>query len=474
MNLFLPNMALQFHPHSESDRTDHIISQFLLKSLHVILESRIPSLRPHDPSGEQTAGSRAQKKDKWFNLALGDRPAALENLNLCPRNVMDPMIIDVILMHEVASASAVDDLFNSRRAMMETTIERWVVHYEHQKSIPQSVDGSGSYRKTYKKSIILLRSLYSILRFLPAFRVFRQLTSSSQTYNFDISYKVSSFSEPFSRAKEEEMKSFGFTPVETPFGRLCASVTYRSSLSDLNLEASTLLPPQIIMDYVGSPAADPLKVFPSVDKSLPSTSFPLRGFQSPSSTPFQRPHSWSSGLHRAIHLTHQQFSVSPPTYPTQPMLSDFQPSPPGPFGQKSPNYRPFVHKKGISFDECRLSPPFSPSPSPSPPAYLSGGSPFQNRLRSETAPVSIPLPMGGRGARYLTPNSSDPNKHFLPPPSPRSARADPSSQESPSERRSFRKMDTIRPGEFTGPKVFLILQSTSLMPILAFIYYFTL
>lgn len=451
-------MALQFNPQSESGRTEHIISQFLLKSLHVILESRIPSLRPRDPSGEQTPGSRPRKRDKWFNLALGDRPAALENLNFWHRNVMDPMIIDVILIHEVASTSAVEDLFNSSQGMMETTIERWVVHYEHQKSIPQSGDGSGSYKKTYKKSIILLRSLYSTLRLLPAFRVFRQLTSSSQSYNFDISYKVSSFSEPFSRAKEEEMKSFGFAPVETPFGRLCVSVTYCPSLSDLNLEASTLLPPQIIMDYVGSPAADPLKVFPSTGgsgRSLRSTSFPLRGFESPSSSPFQRPHSWTSGLHRAAHLTHQPFSVSPPTYPTQQMLSDFQPSPPDPYGQRSPNYRPFIHKKGISFDECRLSPPFSPSPSPSPPAYLSGGSPFHNRLRSETAPVSIPLPMAGRSTiRYLTPNSSDPNKHFLPPPSPRSVRADVSSQESPSESRYFRKLDAMRAGEFIGPKVF--------------------
>lgn len=452
-------MALQVNPHSESGRTEQIISQFLLKSLQVILDSRIPSLRPRDPSGDQTPVSRSRKNDKWFNLALGDRPAALENLNFWHRNVMDPMIIDVILIHESMNPSAADDLYNSPRALVETVVERWVIHYETQRT-SQSGDGSASYKKTYKKSIILLRSLYSTLRLLPAFRVFRQLTSSSQTYNFDISYKVSSFSEPFSRAVEEEMKNYCFAPVETPFGRLCVSVTYRPSLSYLNLETSTLFPPQIITDYVGSPAADPLKVFPSSDKGIRATSFPLRGVQSSSSAPFQRPHSWTSGIHRAAQLIHQPFSVSPPTHFTPPMLSDFQPSPPDIYGQKIPNCRPSIHKKGMSFDECRLSPPFSPSLSPSPPMYLSGGNTSHSRLHFGSSPVSIPLAMTGRNPRYLTPNSSDPNKHFLPPPSPRSTKADHSSLESPSpsESKYFRKLDAMRTGEFysgiTGPKVF--------------------
>ncbi|XP_068635388.1 autophagy-related protein 13a-like [Aristolochia californica] len=438
-------MALQVNPHSECARTEQIISQFLLKSLHIILDSRIPSFHSNDNTGDP--GS-ARKRDKWFNLALGDPPAALENLNFWHRNVVDPMIIDVILIHETMSSNAADDLYTSSRALKETVVERWVVQYEPLRTASPFGEGSAAYKKMYKKSIILLRSLYSMLKLLPAFRAFRLLSSSSQTYNFDLSYKVSSFSEPFTRVEEENMKLYNFVPVETPFGRVSLSLTYRSSLSDLNLEHSNSLPAQIITDYVGSPAAEPIKVFPSSEKGPYSTSFTLRSFRSPSSSPFQRPHSWSSGLYRPGPATHQTYGCSPPPYLTPPPHSDVQSSPPDPYGQKLPHYRPVNHKKGLSFDGHRLSPPFSPSPSPSPspPTYLSGSNnPIHSRLR-ESAPVSIPLPLSGKNHRYLTPNSSDPNKHSLPPPSPRSLKADYSSG-SPSENRSFRKLDGLRGGD---------------------------
>ncbi|XP_058084797.1 autophagy-related protein 13a [Magnolia sinica] len=431
---------------SESGRSEQIISQFFLKSLHIILDSRIPSLhcRPHDHNSDLLSVSRAKKSDRWFNLALGDRPAVLENLNFWHRSLLDPMIIDVILIHQGPpdTAAAAGDPYNSPRAMVETVIERWVVQYESSRTSSQVGEGPTSYKKTYKKSIILLRSLYSILRLLPAFRVFRQLTTSTQSYSFNLSYKVSSFSELFSREEEGEMKSHKFAPVDTQSGRLCVDVMYRPALSDFNLEALMAFPPQIITDYVGSPAADPLRTFPSSsDSAIRSTTFPLRGFRSPSSTPLQRPHSWTSGIHRASPTTTHPFSVSPPTtYPIAPIYSDYRNSPPDIYGQKTANYRPSsAHRKGTSFDECRLSPPFSPSLSPSPPTYFSSTNPLHARLRSESSPVSIPLPATGRSPRYLNPNSSDPNRHFLPPPSPRSVRADHSSQDSPSESRSFRR-----------------------------------
>ncbi|KAL5977923.1 hypothetical protein ACLOJK_036946 [Asimina triloba] len=346
--------------------------------------------------------------------------------------------------------------------MAETVIERWVVHYESLRinnPSSSSGDGSASYKKTYKKSIVLLRSLYSLLRPLPAFRVFRQLTTSTQPYSFDLSYKVSSFSDPFTREEEKEMMHYTLLPIDTLSGRLSVAVTYRPVLSDFNLDALMSFPPQIITDYVGSPAADPLRAFPSsVDYKIRATSFPLRGYQSTSSTsftPLQRPHSWSSGIHRASSAAHQQFSMSPPTYPVAPTHSDVRNSSPDVYAQKIANYRSSpAHRKGMSFDECRLSPPFSPSPSPPPPAYFPGSNPLQARLRSESSPVSIPLPVTGRCSRYLNPpNFSDPNRHVLPPPSPRSLKADHSSQGSPSESRSFRK--EFYPG-LAGQKVCMI------------------
>lgn len=312
-------MDLHSNSHSESGKLEQIVSKFLLKILHVVLDSRIPSIHRHDRVGDLFSVYRVKKSDKWFNLVLGDRPTALDNLNIWHRSLMDPMIIDIILVHQASGSVA--------RATIETVIERWVVQYESpQVMTRQTAENSASYKKTYKKSIILLRSLYSFLRLLPAYRVFRQLYSSSQNYDFDLIYKVSSFSNPFSRADEETMKESFFVPVEALPGRLCVSLTYRPTLSNFNLEPSTALPPKIITDYVGSPSADPIRSFPSSEKGVHATSFPLRGI-TPSCTPFQHPHSWTSGFHKPVPFTqNQHVRGSPPAHRTSPLSDDFSSS----------------------------------------------------------------------------------------------------------------------------------------------------
>ncbi|KAE9464680.1 hypothetical protein C3L33_03438, partial [Rhododendron williamsianum] len=367
------------------------------------------------------SGTPVKKSDKWFSLKLGDRPASLDNLNLWHRNLTEPMIIDILLVQEVPDSSSDNNPTTTLGLgkYVETVIERWVVQYEYSRTVfPHVVESSSSYKKTYKKSIILLRSLYAMMRLLPAYRPFRKLCSSTQASDFDINYKVSSFSAPFSREEEEVMKPYNFASVDAPQGRLSISVTYCENLSCFNLDTSIAYPPQIITDYVGSPATDPFRAFPS-EKGFSATSFSLRGVQSPSSTPFQRPHSWTSGLHR----------MSPLMQP----LGDLHPS--------------ATHHKSTSFDEHQLSPPFSPSPSPSPPTYLSGGNPVKVRRHSETAPMSIPHPMMGRSPRYLSPNLSDPNRHSLPPLSPRSTKFDASSQDSSSGIRLPRRSESLRGGE---------------------------
>lgn len=471
-------MDLQSNPQSEQVKLEHIVSQFLLKSLHVILESRIPSLRPHNRSGDLSSVSRVRKSDKWFNLVLGDRPAALENLNFWHRNVMDPMIIDIILVHKGPNSSSVDNLYSASTVgtTVETVIERWVVQYESPRVVaPQTGEMYAPYKKTYKKSIILLRSLYSLMRLLPAYRIVKHLNSSSQTYNFDIIYKVSSFGDPFTRQEEELMEEYSFPAVEAFPGRLCLSVTYRSSLSDFNLEPSTAMPPKIITDYVGSPATDPLRSFPTSEKGVRATSFPLRGVRPPSSIPLERPHSWTSGFHRAApFIQNQTLFGSPPAYRPSPTSSDFPCSPTDMYPNRVLNHQLLNNPKGISYDEYQLSPPFSPSPSPSPPTYFYNGNPnlVQTRKYSETAPVSIPSTITARNSRYLSPNFSDSSRNSLPPLSPRSTRNDNSSQESPSGIRSLRRVEPSRAGDmpsgisnhFIGQKVgvvFLILATFS-------------
>lgn len=427
----------------ELGKLEQIVYQFLLKCLHIILDSRVPLLRSHDRSGDLSMGYRVRRSDKWFNLALGDRPSTLDNLHFWHRNLMDPMIIDIILVHEESGSS------------VETVIERWVVQYECPQLVaPQTTgDVTSSYKKTYQKSIVLFRALYSQMRLLPAYKIFRQLSTSSHTCNFDIVYKVSSFSDPFSRAELGMMEEYNFTPVEALPGRLTISVTYRTTLSDFNLECSPSLPPKIITDYVGSPNTDPLRSFPASEKGVRATSFPLRGAAPPSLAPLERPHSWTSGFHKAAPFVQNHPHVgSPPVYRASSKKPYDFPSPPTDnFNIKCHNYRILNRQRSISYDEYQLSPPFSPSSSPSQPMYLHSGNPMQARIRPETAPVSIPRPVMSKSSRNLSPNFSDPSRNSLPPLSPR--RNDASSQESPSGIRSLRKIEVSR----TGQRVTLVL-----------------
>ncbi|XP_076930481.1 autophagy-related protein 13a-like [Bidens hawaiensis] len=370
----------------EHGRNDQIVSQFLLKCLHIVLESRVPSIRPGLPGIHQV-----KKSDKWFNLALGERPTALDGLNFWHRNLMEPMVIDIILVQ--------GENESGYGALVETVIERWVVQYEYSR-VSQS---SESYKKTYKKSIILLRSLYAMMRLLPAYRAYRS-KAKGKACDFDISHKVSSFSVPFTRSVEQVMKLYSFLSVEAQHGRLSVSVRYRESLSDFNLESSAPCPPEIITDYVGSPATDPFRAFP--------TSFPVR-----------RPHSWASGGQ----FTSQ--NQSPPAYHSSSGRYDLSSSPAvssyDGYGQRTTR-PPTQH----SFDD---SPPFSPSP----PTYLN----MQSR------PVSIPNPLITRTPRYLSPNLSDPNRHSLPPLSPRSTR---SSHESSPAIKSLKKSEMSRVGDLSS------------------------
>ncbi|CAN1312528.1 Autophagy-related protein 13a [Linum perenne] len=363
-------------PHSESGKLEQVVSQFLLKSLHIILDSRIPSLRPRDRTCDSI--SRVRKSDKWFNLVLGDRPAALDNLSFWHRNLMDPMIIDIILIQQgAATSSSVDNL----------------------------------------------------------------LSASTET--------------AFSRAEEEMMEEYSFVPIEALPGRLHVSVNYRAQLSEFNLQPLTTMPPKIISDYVGSPAIDPLRYFPSSYRGDSATSFPSKGMHSPTSVPFQRPHSWTSGFHKPpANSVNQPFSGSPPVYRMSPMSYD-SPSPPM---DRIQNLRRPLHQRAPFQDECQLSPPFSPSVSPSTPTYLRNiDSPRQIRASSETAPVTIPFPMTGRSSRYISPNFSDPSKHSLPPLSPRGTRNDHSSNsnESPSGIRLMKKPEASKPADlsYAGHKV---------------------
>ncbi|KAL3527985.1 hypothetical protein ACH5RR_012641 [Cinchona calisaya] len=408
---------------SEPAKNEQIITEFFAKSLHIILESRCPYVSSRNYSGEQglsspssssSSSSSIRQRDKWFNLALKDCPAALENIDFWRQSNLEPMVVDVVLVQRSSNwdplncspkRALVRNLSSKERyywnsehdefrneVNSEKIIERWVLQYESRKGSNTGGGGScgggsGSKRWTctsshtlYKKSILLLRSLYVTVRLLPAYKLFRDLISSAQIGMYTLGHRVSSFVEPFTHREEAEMQRFVFAPVDTSCGRLCLSVLYRSSVSDVSSEPSTPMSPQFIPDYVGSPLADPLKRFPSA--SLPQGS--------PSLSVYGRRHSWSFDLYRA---SPPSGIPSPsPTYSESHATAKPRSHrlPPTSLPRHLPDETPQEHIKNTSYDEYWPSPNFSTSPSPSPPTHTRGVHVSRALLRSESAPVSIP------------------------------------------------------------------------------------
>ncbi|CAN1847732.1 Autophagy-related protein 13b [Linum perenne] len=391
--------------HSESAKMEQVITEFFAKSLHIILESRSPFMSSRNFSGEQTissspcssssSSSSVRPRDKWFNLALGECPSALENLDLWRQSNLEPLVVDVILVRRPLewdpvnvspkkglsrNQSLKDNAYSSDQeellpgGLVEKIIERWIVQYDTRKP-RDSGSGSGSRRSSnvlhslYKKSILLLRSLYVTARLLPAYKIFRDLNSSGKLRPFTLTHRLSSFAEPFTRREEADMQRFSFTPVETSSGRLCLSVVYHSSVSDASSESSTPMSPQFIPDYVGSPLADPLKRF---------TSLPV-SHGSPSSSPFSRRHSWSYDRYNSGYFPPSPTYSEPPGANAHPRFGP-ENLPPQPPENSS------VYKTNSGYDEYYPSPNFTPSPSPSPPIHMAGN----NLWRTESAPVSIP------------------------------------------------------------------------------------
>ncbi|KAG4398950.1 hypothetical protein GLYMA_08G146700v4 [Glycine max] len=411
--------------HSDAAKMEQIITEFFAKSLHIILESRALYVSSRNSYGDQavsspcsssSSSSSVRPRDKWFNLALRECPAALENIDLWRQNNLECIVIDVILVQRPLDWDPVTVSFSPKRVLprssslkercpfgwntdqeelgvvgrSEKIVERWLVQYESRKTRDSN---SGSRRSSnvslhnlYKKSTLLLRSLYATVRLLPAYKLFRELNSSGQIRDFTLGHRVSSFVEPFTRKQEAEMMKFGFTPVDTSSGRLCLSVMYCPSASDVSSEPSTPMSPQVITDYVGSPLADPLRRFPSL---------PVAGL------PSSRQRSWSFDHYRA----------SPPSYLPSPTHSESLSSgynaclrrfPPASL-PPHPSEMSLIQKKNTNFDD------YYPSASPS--TSNSGPLPCKPLLRSESAPVSIPTAEVDNSPGYS-------NRHNLPPSPP--------------------------------------------------------
>lgn len=358
---------------AESSQIGPIVVGFFTKCLHIILESRI--------TAASSASSTAKPSSmSLFNLTLSLDENAIPSIEPWSRTpTTEPMYVDIfVASEEMASTSAASG----------QVLERWMVNYSHVPSSSRSRSSCAADMEppaVYKRTIILLRSVYAMARALPAHRKALRLD-----------YRISACPEPLPRGK---MQRHNFTPVETPRGKFSISVSYLpatpragSRAANESLYMSTS-PTQIIADYVRSPAASEKSSQGDVAMSGKhglSSAPPSPGYKNGG---FGRCHSWSGALNKLILRSPSQSPLmNNASYRSSPLNSGTPPRP----------------------ARCRSIDKF-PSPSPSPPMrsrLLQNDNASRSVLmRAESAPVSIPPCSSARSPQ----NWAAENRAFLPP-----------------------------------------------------------
>ena len=100
--------------------------------------------------------------------------------------------------------------------------------------------------------VVMVRSLYSYVRVLPAYRLYRTCREQ-RAASFNISYRLSDSLDRTSHHPEIHFERFALSPIETLTGSLKIAVEYQSQYHVAILHAATQsasIPQHIIPDYV--------------------------------------------------------------------------------------------------------------------------------------------------------------------------------------------------------------------------------
>lgn len=194
-------------------------------------------------------------------------------------------------------------------AASATLVERWVLRLGPSTAVPLPLGGGLTRSQmmrlnpqgVYKRLTIMLRSLYSFVRVMPAYRLYRA-ACRQRGATFCLTYKLHSTLPSRSDtnaggAPPRRMQRFDFTPVDTADGQLFLGVEYQPASTVRVLEHTATPPPrtQIIPDYIAPGAAQQRQEQQQLRGSQlsPAPSAPA----ALDATPRRR--NWSSGIRNA-------------------------------------------------------------------------------------------------------------------------------------------------------------------------------
>eukprot|EP00884_Botryococcus_braunii_P010394 jgi/Botrbrau1/19356/Bobra.0628s0001.1 len=278
---------------ADKARLFQIIGEFFVKASHHVLAARIPQ-------GARVPLTLPKGSRPWFSLESEELVCAQAILEPWKRDCSSPLVIEIFLLPWVGTkptaAEVPPDGANGSGTGGRSLLERWVIHFEPSETRETDSKGhSASYqmKEIYKRLVIVMRSLYSYLRILPAHRLYRAYQRNS-VHSFSLQYRVSRGDPATAMEKlpSHRMKNFAFKEIDVQHGKLRMAVDYRTSLQMNFLEQTTapLARPQIIADYIGGHTGFPPRRLKCRDRNeVPPLGVPATGGQNASSRPFLQP-----------------------------------------------------------------------------------------------------------------------------------------------------------------------------------------
>ncbi|KAF2130194.1 autophagy-related protein 13 [Dothidotthia symphoricarpi CBS 119687] len=258
-------------------KVNQVIQNFFTKAALTIVSSRVILPQAYNKNGDL-------KQNKWFNVVLDDTDVLQQDL--AEWKTMDamagfhpPMYIEVYLdikglghkqslvIHDEHGkrwdvAGAMNAAESTGRPLSrasrptQVVLERWKIQVGDKHVVhPSELDDP--LPNVYKKAVVLFRSLYAYLRFIPAFKYYKSMAKQPANHPaLKLNYRITNgqfktphtdtLSLPLYPSPEAITEQQDFTPSNSPIGPLCISVQYRTNCEFSVDDSESLLSSQFM------------------------------------------------------------------------------------------------------------------------------------------------------------------------------------------------------------------------------------
>ncbi|KAF2733418.1 hypothetical protein EJ04DRAFT_271638 [Polyplosphaeria fusca] len=260
------DMMSRGEPMSETEvrhnqKVNQVVQNFFTKAALTIVSSRMILPHSFNKNGEL-------KQNKWFNVVLDDSDVIVEDTqewrtmdavqgqhpSLCIEIYLDIKGLghkqSLVIHDEQGKRWDVSEALNvpvestsrppSRTSKAtQIVLERWHVHVGDRNAVHPS-DLRDPLPNVYKKAVVLFRSLYAFLRFIPAYKYYKTLAKQPANHpSLKLNYRIlngdfrsprpDTLGVPLYPSPENVTEVQEFTPTNSPVGPLSISVEYRTN-----------------------------------------------------------------------------------------------------------------------------------------------------------------------------------------------------------------------------------------------------